>query len=287
LARMEPQKVNLFEYSNFRAFLEDYQARRQEADPAFTRARLCKELGLPNTRSYFNDIIKGLRPLSKTYVDRFVEVLKMDADEDLYFRTLVDFNQTTNERDRELLFDQLIALNRTPRRFVEPEKYAFYKHWYHNAVYFLLQAWSFRGDYQDLARRVHPPITPLQARESIELIEKLGMACMNEEGEWKVTDRTLDAGPYVKDELVRQYQLQVLGLAKKAMLFQRGPKGIRNFSTVTLSISGHASRIIEKKLQKFKSEARAIAHKDDLPADRVYQLNLQYFPHSSLEGIEE
>jgi uncharacterized protein (TIGR02147 family) len=242
---------------------------------------------VPNTRSYFNDILRGYRPLSKTYVERFVEVMALDEGERLYFLTLVEFGQCTDEKERELLFDQLIALNRTPSRFVEPDKYAFYKKWYHNAVYFLLQTFAFRGDLEDLARRASPPITARQAQSSIELLEKLDMIQRNERGAWTVTDRTIDAGPYVREELVRRYQLQSLDLARDAMLNQPMRRGTHNFSTITLSVSGKAARLIEKKLQKFKAEARAIAHKDELPADRVYQLNLQYFPHSNLEGLEK
>jgi len=282
---MSPEVVNLFEYSNFRTFLEDYQTKRQAADPLFTKARLCKDLGVPNTRSYFNDIVRGMRPLSKTYVDRFTEVLKLDEEEELYFRALVDFGQTTNDKERELLFDQLIALNRTPLRFVEPDKYAFYKSWHHTAIYFLLDIYPFKGNYTELARRVHPPISPAEARESIALLKKLELIRKNAEGVWLATDKALDAGRHVKDELVKQYQLQCLDLAKQAMLNPASPQGSKNFSTVTLSVSGEAFKLIEKKLQKFKAEVRAIAHKDSLPADRVYQLNMQYYPQTSLEGL--
>lgn len=281
--RMIPPVVNLFEYADFRRFLSDYQAKRQEEDATYTRARLCKNLGLPNTRSYFNDIVKGSKPLTKNYVERFVRSFRMDEDEKRYFRILVDFGQTEDAVDRDLLFDQLIALNRTPRKFVDPEQYEYYRHWHHTAVFSVLDVHDFRGDFQDLAKRVYPAITPGQARESIGLLERLGLIQRREDGAWKATDRTLDAGPYVKDALVKQYQLQCLDLAKRTMLLANGPKGTNNFSTVTLSVSADGFLKIEKELQKFKSRVRAIAHKELVPADRVYQLNIQYFPQSNLE----
>jgi hypothetical protein len=33
-------------------------------------------------------------------------------------------------------------------------------------------------------------------------------------------------------------------------------------------------------LQKFKAEVRSIAHKDEHPPDRVYQLGIMLFPNS-------
>jgi hypothetical protein len=51
-------------------------------------------------------------------------------------------------------------------------------------------------------------------------------------------------------------------------------------------VSKEGCALIEKKLQKFKAEARSIAHREAAPADRVYQLNIQYFPQAlPLNGL--
>jgi uncharacterized protein (TIGR02147 family) len=280
---MNPQCVDLFEFADFRKFLEDYQEKRQVQDKSFTRSRFCKDLGLPRTRSYFNDIVKGGKILSKTYVERFIQVLRMDEEEGQYFRILVDFNQSVHDKERELLFDQLIALNRTPKKLVDPRQYEFYRHWYHTVVLSLMEIHDFNGDYSRLMRMVHPPISASQARESVTLLQKLGLIRKNEKGHWKSTAKTLDSGRYVKNEMIKQYQLQCLELAKRNMMMDK--HATRNFSTITLSISKNACMLIEKKLQKFKSEVRAIAHKETDPADRIYQLNVQYFPQSNLEAV--
>jgi hypothetical protein len=111
---MVPQVTNIFEFSDFRKFLAEYQRIRQAEDKTYTRSRVCRELGLPNSRSYFNDVVKGLKPLTKNAVERFILALRMDPDEARYFRVLVDFNQSVQPAEREMLFDQLVALNRTP-----------------------------------------------------------------------------------------------------------------------------------------------------------------------------
>lgn len=281
---MAPQISSLFEFADFRKFLEDYQGRRQALDKSFTRSKFCKELGLPNTRSFFNDIIKGSRPLSKTYVERFILALNMNEEEAQYFRVLVDFNQSELPRERELLFDQLVSLNRTPSRFVSPDEYEFYRQWHHTTVFSLLDVLDFTDDYQGLAKRIFPAITAAQARESVALLGKLGLIRRTEDGFWKPTAKTLDSGSYVQNELVRQYQLQCLELSKRAMLLDH--RAARNFSTVTLSVSKAGCELIEKKLQKFKSEARSIAHREAVPADRVYQLNIQYFPQALPGGTK-
>ncbi|HEX2613478.1 MAG TPA: TIGR02147 family protein [Fibrobacteria bacterium] len=281
---MHPQVTSLFEFADFRKFLEAYQAKRQEQEPAFTRLRFCADLGLPNTRSFLSDVIAGRRSLTRTYVERFVRALRMDDDEARYFRVMVDLNQCTHDKEREHLFEQLVALNRTPRKFVRPEQYEFYRHWHHTAVFASLQLRPFAGDYEGLAKGLFPAITPRQARTSVTLLEKLGL--IRREGEvWKAVDRTLDTGRNVREELVRQYQLQCLELAKKILMLGPDAKTLRTFSTVTLSVSKDGSALIARKLQKFKAEVSAIAHREEAPADRIYQLNIQYYPQSNPEVL--
>jgi uncharacterized protein (TIGR02147 family) len=269
---------NVFEFADFRRFLEDYHAKRQAVDKTFTRARFCKDLGLPNTRSFFNDVVKGMRPLSKNYAERFARALELDDDEAVYFRVLVDFNQSENPRDREILFDRLVSLNRTPSRFISPDEYEFYRRWHHTTIFSLLDVIDFTGDYAALAKRVLPRISAAQARDSIALLKKLGLVHKREDGAWKPVAKTIDTGGYARNALVQQYQLQCLDLSKRAMLME-GPAA-RNFSTVTFSVSKRGLEMIEEKLQRFKSEARSIAHREAEPADRVYQLNVQFFPQA-------
>ena len=51
--------IDIFQFTNFRKYLDEYQAARVQTDPDFTRAGACALLGLPKTRSYYNDIVKG------------------------------------------------------------------------------------------------------------------------------------------------------------------------------------------------------------------------------------
>src|SRR5947208_3140515 len=130
---MNAKYANIFEHADFRKFLLEYQTNRHAVDKRFSRLGICKMLGLPNTRSFFTDVLNG-RQVSKNYAERFVKVLELDKDEAQYFRVLVQFNQAENENERELLFDQLISLNRTPKKFIDADAYAYFKEWHHGAV---------------------------------------------------------------------------------------------------------------------------------------------------------
>jgi uncharacterized protein (TIGR02147 family) len=271
----------IFEYNNFRSFLRDYQEARCAIDPMFTKSFVCRMLGLPRTRSYFNDVLNG-KEVTDTFVERFIKLIGFGKSEAQFFRALVRFNQAQNPDEREFYFDQLISLNRTPTRLIDPKAYNFYREWYHNTIRSLLDVVNFKDDYDILSKKIHPQLSSKKIRESIELLKELGLIQQNADGYYKPTDKSITTGPFVKDDLVKQYQIQCMELAEKALL-QKGDMP-QSFTTNTISISEEGYKRLEKRLARFMSEVRSLVHKDERPADRVYQMNVQLFPSSKKDA---
>ncbi len=275
------QLPNIFEYNNFRNYLRDYFKAKHAIDISFTKSFICKELGLPNSRSYFGDILNG-KFLSSIKVPFFIKLLRLNKEETQFFRCLVNFNQADDPEECELFFDQLVSLNRTPKRIVTANTYEYYRHWYHAAIRAVLNIINFDDNYTSLAKKVFPAITIKQAKESVKLLIQLGLITKNESGFYKPTDKTISTDVYSKDELIKQYQLQCLELARKIVVVN--DKQPQRVLTKMMSISEKGYQRIEKRLAKFNSEVNSIIHKDEDKADRVYQLNVQLFPNSTQEN---
>lgn len=267
---------SVYDYNDFRRFLADWQAARQAEDPALHKSEMSKRLGLPRTRSYFTDVLGGKR-VTPAFLERFVGLLDMTREEAKFFRALVAFNQASTPEERELTFDQLVALNRSPRTVVDPKEYRYYRHWWTGALRAVLAIEDHADDWAKLGRSVRPEVTPGQAREAVELLLELGLV-ERRDGFWKPTKMALSTGDHVRDELVRRLQMQQLDLARLAVMTDSDlPKDV---STNTISISSEAYSQIQRRIAAFRSEVRSIVHKDDHPVDRVYNLCLAMFPLS-------
>jgi uncharacterized protein (TIGR02147 family) len=268
----------IFEYIDFRKYLQDYYSKRKSRDPAFSHSYICRRLGQANSKSYFNNVIKGRAVITPTFVDRFIGLLELKPDEAKYFRALVNYNQTMSPHEKEFFFDQLVRLNSTPRKVVDKSAYEFYKEWYHTAVRALLDIIDFKDDYKTLASRIYPSITLKQARDSISLLKRTGMITRNNRGFWKPTDKVIVSGDFIKDALVKQFQMKCLEHGK-TVLASGADLGQRTI-TLTLSLSNEACGRITQRMEQFKSEIRSIVHKDERPASRVFHLNVNLFPMS-------
>lgn len=267
--------ASIYAYNDFRLFLKDWWTFRHSADRELTKSEVSRRLGLPNTRSYFTDVLAGKR-LTDLFVERFLQVLDLTADESRYFRSLVQFNQADTPEDREVAFERLVALNRTPYRRLDPKEYRYYKSWWNGALRAVLAIEDHADDWDALAARLRPSITARQAKESVALMDQLGMVRRDERGFWKPTESTLSTGNDNRDQLVLQLQMQQFELARQAIMSPPGPP--RDFATSTLHVSATGLDHIRDRIDKFRTEVRAIAHKDPDPADRVYSLCLAFFP---------
>lgn len=275
---MKTELPNIFQYIDFRKFLEDYYSMRKAFDQGFTHTFICYRLGQENAKSYFNNIVKGRASVTSTFVDRFINLLELKSDEAKYFRALVNYNQTKSPQEKEFFFDQLVRLNSTPNKTVDRNAYLFYKEWYHSAIRALLDIFDFKDDYKALASHVFPIITLKQARDSVTLLKRLELISQNRKGYWKPTDKVIVTGDFIKDAMVKQFQMKCLEHAR-SVLANGSNQAHRNI-TLTISLSDKAYQRMTDRLQQMKSEIRSIIHKDEDPASRVYHLNVNLFPMS-------
>jgi uncharacterized protein (TIGR02147 family) len=131
---------------------------------------------------------------------------------------------------------------------------------------------------------VSPPISPSQAEKSVELLKKLGLIEKCSHGSYQVSSKAITSGDLPSFTLaVANFQQETMKLAWEA--HDRYPKDKRNISSVTLGISERGVEEITKEIEDFRNKIINIANEDE-PADRVYQLNFQFFPMSSSPSID-
>jgi uncharacterized protein (TIGR02147 family) len=245
----------------------------------FSKSYICKKLGLPHSRSYFQDILNG-KFLSPLKIPLIIEVFNLNKEEAQFFRALINYNQAIyDSEEREFLFEQLISLNRTPKVIISTKEYAYYKEWYHSVVRAVLNIIDFKknGDYLKFARQIFPPITEAQIRSSIDLLLQLELIKENDQGFLKPTGKVITTNSYSQDEIIKLYQLKSLSIAREAILKNRTQSQRVITKMISISEDGY-SRILNN-VEKFNSEIDTIVHADENSAESVYQLDIVLFPH--------
>ncbi|MCL4103338.1 TIGR02147 family protein [Fibrobacter sp. HC4] len=273
--------VDIYQFTHFRKYLEEYQAARAQQEPGFTRTEICNLLGMEKSRSYFADVLRG-KKVSPRMVTKFIEVLGLEKKEARYFETMVQVDQAKNDTIRKAAMEELLRQHPNPQHIINTDAYEYYNHWYHSALFAILDAMDVGDDMAPVQKRIFPKVPLGKLSDSLELLQRLGLARKNEEGFWKPTRESISSGPYNNAELIKQYQLQCFELSKQALITP--PKVPTVMSTMTFSISSEAYKDLEAAVQEFKAKARRIIGEDKAKADSVYQLNLHLFSNLDPEG---
>jgi len=275
--------IPLYQYTNYRSFLKDYYEERKSGE-GFTFRDFSTMTGM-NSSSWLLHLIKGTKNLSNESIVKIAKALGFTASEAEYFELIVHFTQAKDSDTKDFFYRKILACKKILNMSrISEDQYEYYAKWYHPVVRSLVSKVRFRNDYALLASRLVPKITPAQAKASVALLEKLGLIKKDKSGGWMQAEPVISTGDEVMSLNVINYHKQVSRLAENA--FDRSKRDERDISALTLGISGETFGRIKGKLQSFRKEIMEIAHESESP-DRVYQLNLQFFPVTKREGRDE
>ncbi|NLE02645.1 MAG: TIGR02147 family protein [Fibrobacter sp.] len=266
---------NIFDYFDYHKYLMDYYKERKAAQPFFSYRYMSQKLDID--AGYLVKVFQGKKNISIDSVPKFIDLLKLNKKEGKYFELLTHFSKSKTNEEMTEYFEKLLPFtNKTPDK-TELHNYEFYKKWYYAAIREILGFYRFTGDFIELATMVQPPIKPSEAKKTVALLEKLGLIAKNESGGYSLTSRFITTGETWRSIAIQKYQAETLRLAGQAL--ENLPKEMRDFSTITMSLSNKGFNLLREELKLFRQRVFSILEKEE-NVNGAYQLNLQLFPIS-------
>jgi len=268
--------MSVFEYTDYRQFLRDVYSEKRAANKAFSHRFIAERVGF-KSGGHFSQILSGTANISINFIEKFAEFLKMNKREASYFQNMVLFSQAKSHEDQKRYFERMISFKEAKIKTVSAEQYEYYDKWYYIAVREVLNFYPFKGDYPELAKMLNPPITPTEAKNAIELLERLKLIKRDDTGIYRLTDALITTGYGVQSVCIDNHLVNTLQIAKEAI--DRFKRDERNFSWVALSISEKGYKNIIEELRAFRRRMMSIVEQDENP-DRAYLFNFQVIPVS-------
>lgn len=273
----------LFDYTNYREFLADW-FQEKKAKQGYTYRDFSRAAGM-NSSAWLLHLIRGTKNLSATSALRIATALELNGDESLFFGNLVGFTQAKSAEEKDRFYVAMLAQKkRLNLAQLTEEQYAYYSKWFHPVIRSLISKVDWGDDYAKLAKKLRPVITPREAKASVKLLLKLGFIEKTDEGDWRQCQAMISTGNEVASLQVANYHRQVSRLSEN--VHDRVPRELRDISALTLGIGAAEAEKIKEKIQAFRKEIMSIAQESS-EADRVYQLNFQFFPVSVFPAKQE
>lgn len=262
----------VYAYSEPHLFLRDTFRHKQKHNRLFSIRAWSKQMGF-QCHSSLVFFLNGKRPLRPEHVERLNRGLRLEGNEEKYFRLLVQRLHLASIKDREDCESQLRLLSPSPEEsFLETEKFKSIADWLHMAILEMTHLKDFQSEAAWIAARLKFPVAELQVQEAIERLLQLGLL------EWQAgrlikTQGRLTTPKDRASESIREHHRQVLANATLAIDQQGTQERVLNACTFTID----ASKLDEAKdlILKFRADMAKLMEKKD--GDETYQLAVQFF----------
>ena len=270
------KRPDIFEYRDFRLYLNEMYEHLHSSKKSFSKAYICRALGLPNSRSYFGDVIAG-KYLSPAKVPSFIELFEMNREEARYFRVLVNFNQAFDDpSEQDVLLGRLIGMSSPKQDLVAKDQYEYYREPRNAIVRAMLDIIDVKeDDLGPLVNSVKSIASPVDVRDSVDIICRLGLAAADDDGFLRPVGNAITSG-LVDSDIVKLYQLRLIELARTALGIKTTER--HNLITKVITVSEIGASRIQDAIENFRQEISAIVCSDDEQADRVCQVLVAFHP---------
>ncbi len=270
-----PPSPSIYAYLDYREYLRDYYAARKAHTRYFSHRYFCRKAGF-KTSNVLELVMKGKRNLSRTGILKFARALDLNGRERDYFETIVLYGQANDSEAKREYLARLMKLRRKADVMtVGPERYAFYGAWWHTLVREMVGLSGFDGTAEWISRHSVFPVSAARVRESLALLERLGLVRKDVDGRWRPSQAALDTGTEVNSTLVAEFNREMIRRGLDASV--RLPRTQREISGVTLRTSRACFERFKRRLQELKRELLEAAVLEE-DGEAVYQLNVQFFP---------
>jgi len=271
---MKRTSLNIYEYTDFRAFLKDRIAELKSSDTRYSLRFLSDRLGL-SSKSHLKMVADGQRNLSSALAGKIGTAIGLADEEAAFFVTLVRYGQAKSTVEQQAALDEL----RRRRKFLdvhqlELDHFDYLSDQLTLTLRELVSFPDFKEDPQWIAERMPIEAPPRQIKEAISKLLRLGLVRRDEKGHLIPSHIHQVTGDGLKSVALRTFYEQTFSRASASMM---QASAVRHLGGLTMAISEDSYRKIIERYKSFIAEVRHIVDDDNRP-DQVYQLVMALFP---------
>jgi len=264
----------LYEASDYRPWLRAAIRSLRSRHPSRTAQALAAQLGIDP--AHLSRVFSGRKHLALRHVPSIAKFLELGPADTRYLEALVRCNTAGTPAEANRYFLEMQGMRGAFHRTIEDDAHEYFRSWVHPVMRTLLSLIEFRGSgWTRLASLFRKGLEPSQARDSVELLGRLGLVAPDARGILRPTAGVVTSGEKWVGEAVHEFQRQTIALS--ADLLESVPREERDVSTLTIPASRARLEELRDRIRQFRQETMSWAR--DLPEeDCVVQLNIQLFP---------
>lgn len=267
----------IYKYYDYREYMRAFYEERKRVS-AFSWREFSRRAGF-SSPNYMKVVCDGKSRLSRAGVMQVAAAMDLVGFERDYFAKMVEFTEAKDELTKKKILAAMQTLARENKvRVLDGDAYAYLESWLHPVMRELLPMHP-ESKPLELARMCIPDVSAEDVRKSSEFLMHSGFL-KKERGRYEQTEKVVTSSAEIMPLAIRSMHRQMAQFAHEAVDCVAANE--RSFSGVTMSISKESFNRIVEEMEVFRKKIVSIAS-NERDGDRVYRLNLQFFPMTKLK----
>lgn len=251
----------------FKAYLQQEFVKRTMKNPSYSLRAFAQHLGL--NHATLSTLISGKRKITRATVEKIAKSLNLGPNE------IQNFIEDSSSKE--------FASNHY--FLIQQDAFAAISEWYFDAILELSLIPHFKLEPSVIAQSIG--ITELQAKISLETLERLELLIKDKTGRYKLQHQNsiniLD--PDFTSVANRKHQKSILEKSIEAV--DSVDRKNRDHTSTTMAIDIKDLPKAKQLIQKFRHDLNAFLQREDSKLNEVFQLQVSFFPLSQNSKIKE
>lgn len=262
---------SVLEYTDYRVYLRDWVKARKER--GFSLRQFARTAGI-SSPNYLQRVLQNKTKLTEKMSHKFTLGLGLKNNEADYFRTLVRLNQNeTNEISIECL--QRLSQIAPKAKLAKVESRNLMREWYYPIIWEMASCKGATLTPESIVRALNNKITKTEARSALHYLIKAQYLTPG-----KTPNSYIQKTQAIKniDEVANPYSQKVHKIFSEiAVEALETDLTHREFQGLTIAVGPDKIPLVKKSIKEFSQHLQNILAADQ-NADRVYRINIQFFP---------
>lgn len=271
--------VNIYNYFDYREYLEDIYKKLKKTRIGFSYRSFSRDARIPN-HNYILRVIKKQRNLTLRYLLNISKFLNHSNNEVEYFKILVQFNNEKKPQNKERFLRNILSFRYSKGVYIlADKKLKFFDKWYYPVIREIVAICDFKEDYNLLARKCIPRITPTQAAGAVTYLIENGFINKTTTGRYIPTNQVISTEPEVDSAIIPKYHKKTILQCAEAV--EKIKKEDRSFSSLTLRVSKKTYEEMKKEIEDFRRRLLVMS-KESKDPEMVCFIGFQLMPRSEV-----
>ena len=269
------ETIDVFAFLSVQDFLSFVYNKLKTQQPRYSYRSFSRDLGFGET-NYLHLICTHKRQLSPRSAQQVVAHLGLHAERRSWFLSLVEHTASRHNAQRAAGIQKAFEIRqKSIKDELTRDEMEFFAKWYHPVVRELVGRSDFSSDPRWIANSLRPKITIEQAKQSLELLTRLGYIEKTQEDSFQQTHSHIRVPEGATSLAIHKYHQEMLQLGERSL--SDVDSELRDLSALTVMLSmeqvpeiKNLLREMRRKIVKLSEEKRADSE--------IFQLNMQLFP---------